>query len=49
MQVERILQGVELAGRDVLDIGCGTGGATLHIAGVHAPRHVIGYDVEVGL
>ncbi|PWW04053.1 methyltransferase family protein [Hoeflea marina] len=46
-EVDRVLAGLNLSGLDVLDIGCGTGGITLHIARKHQPRHVTGFDVEV--
>lgn len=46
-EVDRILQGVSLDGATVLDIGCGSGGITLHLAEKYGPRHVIGFDVEL--
>lgn len=46
-EVDRILAGLELAGKDVLDLGCGSGGITLHIAQRYAPEHVTGFDVEL--
>lgn len=45
-EVERVLEGIEIAGRDVLDIGCGSGGITLFIARRYVPRSIIGFDVE---
>lgn len=45
-EVDRILAGLTLSGRDVLDIGCGTGGITLHLARTQDPRHIVGFDVE---
>ncbi|MGD9476257.1 methyltransferase domain-containing protein [Shinella sp. G-2] len=45
-EVDRVLAGVPLAGRKVLDFGCGAGGITLHIAKTHGPAEVVGYDVE---
>lgn len=45
-EVERVLERFDIAGKRVLDIGCGSGGITLHIARRFAPASVIGYDVE---
>jgi 2-polyprenyl-3-methyl-5-hydroxy-6-metoxy-1,4-benzoquinol methylase len=44
-EVDLVLAGLSLAGRDLLDIGCGAGGVTLHIARSHGAR-VTGFDVE---
>lgn len=48
-EVARILEGVELAGRRVLDIGCGIGGVDLLLAGEHGAAEVIGIDIEAPL
>ncbi|MGJ7041376.1 phosphoethanolamine N-methyltransferase [Shinella sp. BE166] len=45
-EVDRVLSGVALQGRHVLDFGCGAGGITLHIARTYAPADIVGYDVE---
>lgn len=45
-EVDRVLDGVHVAGRSVLDIGCGAGGVTLHILRKHDAGHVTGFDVE---
>ena len=45
-EVGRMIEGVGIAGADVLDIGCGTGGAALVLAVEHGARSVIGVDVE---
>jgi phosphoethanolamine N-methyltransferase len=44
----RVLEGLELQGKRVLDIGCGTGGATLFIA-ERFGAEVLGVDVEAGV
>jgi phosphoethanolamine N-methyltransferase len=43
-----VLEGLDLKGRRVLDIGCGTGGATLFIA-ERLGADVVGVDVEAGV
>jgi ubiquinone/menaquinone biosynthesis C-methylase UbiE len=45
-EVDRVLDGVDVAGRTVLDIGCGSGGIALHILRAHKAAHVTGFDVE---
>ncbi len=45
-EVDRVLAGLSLAGKTVLDIGCGAGGITLHLAGKHRAAKVTGFDVE---
>ena len=45
-EVDRILSGLNLSGREVLDIGCGSGGITLHIARNFGPARITGFDVE---
>ena len=45
-EVERVLAGLDLKGKHILDFGCGAGGITLHIARTHAPAEIVGYDVE---
>ncbi|MBI1383904.1 MAG: methyltransferase domain-containing protein [Rhizobiales bacterium] len=45
-EVDRVLAGMSLAGCDVLDLGCGSGGISLHLAERHGARSVTGIDVE---
>ncbi|MCA0056302.1 MULTISPECIES: class I SAM-dependent methyltransferase [unclassified Mesorhizobium] len=45
-EVDRVLEGLSLAGKTVLDIGCGSGGITLHLVERHGAAHVTGFDVE---
>ena len=45
-EVDRVRGRLSLAGRNVLDIGCGSGGITLHLVDRHGAGHVTGFDVE---
>ncbi|RFZ89459.1 methyltransferase domain-containing protein [Shinella sp. WSJ-2] len=45
-EVDRVLAGIDLAGKSILDFGCGAGGITLHIARTYRPAEIVGYDVE---
>jgi SAM-dependent methyltransferase len=45
-EVDRVLSGLDLSGRRVLDLGCGAGGITLHIARTYGPASIVGFDVE---
>lgn len=46
-EVDRIVDGLDLTGKLVLDIGCGAGGIALHLARRHGAGHVTGFDVEL--
>lgn len=45
-EVDRVLDGVDIAGKRVLDLGCGAGGVTLHIGRTYRPAAITGFDVE---
>lgn len=45
-EVARVLEGLDLTGKTVLDIGCGTGAITLALAQDHGAAQVVGLDVE---
>ncbi|MEX1233880.1 MAG: methyltransferase domain-containing protein [Roseovarius sp.] len=45
-EVARVLEGLDLNGARVLDIGCGSGASTLSLAQSHGAAHVTGIDVE---
>ena len=45
-EVARVLEGLDLTGKTVLDIGCGAGGITAGLARDHGAGHVVGIDVE---
>jgi SAM-dependent methyltransferase len=46
-EVARVLEGIPVAGLDVLDIGCGSGGITVDLVRRHDAGRVVGIDVEV--
>lgn len=45
-EVARVLEGVVLSGKRVLDIGCGAGGITALLAADYGAARVVGIDVE---
>jgi ubiquinone/menaquinone biosynthesis C-methylase UbiE len=45
-EVARVIEGLDLAGKSVLDIGCGSGAITLSLLRDHGAKHVTGIDVE---
>jgi len=48
-EVDLVLAGLDLQGRNVLDIGCGAGGVDLHLIEAHQAARVTGVDIEPGL
>lgn len=45
-EVARTLADIDLSGRTVVDIGCGSGGATIALVRDHGAGRVVGIDVE---
>ncbi len=45
-EVKRLLQGLVLSGKSVLDIGCGAGGVDVSLVREHGAGYVTGIDVE---
>lgn len=45
-EVARVLAGLDLSGKTVLDIGCGTGAITLSLVTDHGAARAVGIDVE---
>ena len=45
-EVDRVVEGLPLQGKALLDIGCGTGGVTLHLAEKYGLACATGFDVE---
>jgi ubiquinone/menaquinone biosynthesis C-methylase UbiE len=48
-EVDRYLDGIDLSGATVLDIGCGLGGVDIHLVGKHGAAKVTGIDIEPAL
>ena len=48
-EVDRYLDGIDLSGLHVLDIGCGLGGVDIHLLQRHAAAKVTGIDVDKSL
>lgn len=45
-EVDRVVEGLSLRGKTILDIGCGSGGITLHLVERHGAAYATGFDVE---
>jgi len=45
-EIELVVEGLDLKGKTILDIGCGCGGAAFHLLRQHGAAHVTGVDVE---
>jgi phosphoethanolamine N-methyltransferase len=48
-EIRAVVEGVDLAGKDVLDLGCGTGGITRFLAETYGPARILGIDIDAGL
>ena len=45
-EVDRVIEGLSLKGKTILDIGCGSGGIALHLLERHGAAHATGFDIE---
>ena len=45
-EVDRVVEGLDLRDKHVLDIGCAVGGIDFHLVEKHHAGHVTGVDVE---
>ena len=45
-EVDEIMKGIDASGKNVLDIGCGCGGAAIHLIKNHGAKSVLGIDTE---
>ena len=48
-EISMIVDGVPLAGKAALDLGCGTGGITRFLAETYRPARIVGIDIDAGL
>jgi phosphoethanolamine N-methyltransferase len=48
-EIDRYLEGIDISGQTVLDIGCGLGGVDLHLLHQHRAQSVIGIDIDAAL
>jgi ubiquinone/menaquinone biosynthesis C-methylase UbiE len=48
-EIARLLEGLDLRGKSVLDIGCGAGGIDVLLVEAHGALYVTGIDVEDGV
>jgi phosphoethanolamine N-methyltransferase len=45
-EVDRVVTGLDLSGKHLLDIGCGVGGVDFHLLARHGVGHITAIDVE---
>ncbi|MDH3693943.1 MAG: methyltransferase domain-containing protein [Gammaproteobacteria bacterium] len=48
-EVAKVVEGVDLKAKTILDIGCGTGGIDIFLAEKFEPAKIVGIDVDEGL
>lgn len=48
-EVANIISMVEVKGKDILDVGCGLGGAAIALVGNHGAKSVQGIDIDIGV
>ena len=46
-EIDEVLNGIDISGKSVLDIGCGCGGAAIHFIKKHGAKSVLGIDTEL--
>ncbi|MDC0056580.1 methyltransferase domain-containing protein [Alphaproteobacteria bacterium] len=46
-EIDAVLNGVDVSGKSILDIGCGCGGAAIHFIKNHNSKSVLGIDTEL--
>ncbi|MBI29037.1 MAG: 2-methyl-6-phytyl-1,4-hydroquinone methyltransferase [Alphaproteobacteria bacterium MarineAlpha5_Bin11] len=45
-EIDEVMEGINSLGKEILDIGCGCGGAAIHLIKKHGAKSVLGIDVE---
>jgi phosphoethanolamine N-methyltransferase len=48
-EVREIVEGLDLAGKTILDLGCGTAGPDMVLAGELGADHIVAIDIEAGV
>ena len=48
-EVDRVLDNNDFSGAIIRDIGCGIGGAAVHLAKTRQPKHITGIAIERNL
>ena len=46
-EIDEVLNGIDISGKTILDIGCGCGGAAIHFIKKHGAKSVLGIDTEL--
>jgi len=45
-EIDEVMKGIDASGKSILDIGCGCGGAAIHLLKNHGAKSVLGIDTE---
>ena len=45
-EIDEAMKGIDVSGKTVLDIGCGCGGAAIHLIKNYGAKSVLGIDIE---
>jgi SAM-dependent methyltransferase len=45
-ELKRLISGIDFTNKDVIDIGCGSGGNTIHLAKLTQLKSILGLDIE---
>ena len=46
-EIDEVLNGIDVSDKSILDIGCGCGGAAIHLIRNHGAKSVLGIDTEI--
>ena len=45
-EIDEVVKGIDITDKSILDIGCGCGGAAIHLIKSHGAKSVLGIDIE---
>ena len=45
-EIDKIIEDINVSNKSVLDIGCGCGGAAIHLINKYGVKSVLGIDIE---